>query len=187
MPHRPLTRKCSSRLPKLLLAAPLLLLAACGGTQSAVFSSVQPTVAPTATASPAPTPSPTVDAAAAGRAYLAAVEALKAIQCTLGSSQDFEVAKAESATMADALRVFADTLRKIAMPAGLEDDQQDLVRAVAASEQAERDLSTSITPGQFDTRAATVRARRQEAAAISNLIRGELGLESSPGGCQYGF
>jgi hypothetical protein len=162
-----------------------LCLAACGGTQSGVFSSVQATVTPAPTGSPtvAPTPSPTVDPAAAGRAYLAAVDALKAIQCTLGSSQDFELAKADAATMADALRVFADTLRKIAMPAGLEDDQQDLLRAVAASEQAARSLSTSVTPGEFDARADTADARMQEAAAISNLIRGELGLESSPGGC----
>jgi hypothetical protein len=162
-------------------------MAACGGTQSAVFSLVQATVAPTAsptpTPSPAPTPSPTVDAVAAGKAYLAAVEAVKEIQCTLGPTQDLEVAKAQGATMADALRVFADAVRKIPMPAALEDDKQDLLRAVAASEQAERYLSTSATTGEFDARAVTADARSQESAAISNLIRGELGLPSSPGGC----
>lgn len=36
---------------------------------------------------------------------------------------DLEVAKAQAVTQADAFRAFADALRKIPMPAALEDDQ----------------------------------------------------------------
>lgn len=165
----------------------VLCLAACGGTQSAVFSSLQATVAPTATstptASPAPTPSPTVDPAAAGRAFLAAVAPLNALKCSQVATQDLEVAKGYEVAQADALRVLADVLRQIAMPADLEDDKQDLLHALAASEQAARFLADSATTQEFDARSVTADTRNNEAAAISNFIRAELGLESTTGGC----
>lgn len=61
MPHRTVTRRRSSRL---VLAAPLLLLAACGGTQSAVLSSVQATPAPSPTANSTTEPATSTPAGA---------------------------------------------------------------------------------------------------------------------------
>ena len=178
--------------------APLLvaiLATSCAGSpQASTFESVGSAVdaplasagaSPTLTPSPSPSPTP-FDIAATADGYLAIVEALNATACAQNPailSGDLATAQAGWAIVADADRVFADGLRQVEFPPELASAKEDMLRASAASEQSARALAAAATMEQYNAIIVQNDSTQREASSLSNYIRGELGLASTPGSC----
>ena len=133
-----------------------------------------------------PTPSPSVDPAAAGAGYLELAAAYNAVLCRqlpALDSGDLAQSKAAYAELAAANRVLADGLRAMQLPDSLADTKRELLMEIAAVERSMTDLANAGSVEEYNARWEALQATQAAAGDLSNFIRGELGIPSTPGSC----
>lgn len=166
-------------------------LAGCGTIVSETFSSVG-TSLPVASQPPASasrsasTPVPSVDRLAAGTAYKELADAYNATLCrqmAAINSGDLAQAKAGYGALARANRTLADGLRALELPPELAIAKQRLVEAFAAVERSMTTIANAPSVEEFNTHLTTLQAYQAAAGDLSNFLRGELGITSTPGSC----
>ena len=131
-----------------------------------------------------PTPAPTVDRAGAAQAYLELATAYNAVLCERSGALDagdLEQSKGAQAAVAEANRTLADGLRAIEFPEELAATKQELLMAFAAVERTATALANAATVEDYNAMLAAHESNQGEAGELSNFLRAELGLESTPG------
>jgi hypothetical protein len=161
----------------------VLALPGCGGAAS---TSSGAAVSPSLAAASTPTPQPSVDPAVAGAAYVELAAAYNAALCQQMpalNSGDLEQGKAAYGVLAAANRVLADGFRALQLPPELAETKQELVMAIAAVERSMTDLANAESVEEFNARLENLQGNQATAGDLSNFMRGELGVPSTPGSC----
>lgn len=179
----------------------VLLVVGCSGeaTASASAQATAPSLAPTSTPTPSATPTPTplptstpspsptpISRESVGEAFLDILDASNKIVCEENSAfdtNDLEQWKTAARNIADGVRVRTDAVRDLEFPPDLEEMKQSYVAVSATFEQVIRAQSAAATFQEWAALNEAVSEANLASAGAANLLRGELGLPSTPGSC----
>jgi hypothetical protein len=157
----------------LAVLAVLSALTACSGSLSG---------ASTASPKTQPTPRPT-SLEALGAAYTKIAKTANAVSCKAtavfsNASSTVAQLKQAAATLAKAIRVAADGMRKLPWPPDIEPDAKALIKVEAATEAAYLAVSQETTRDAVITALNEAYEVSKAAPAAANLLRGDLGISS---------
>lgn len=149
-------------------------------------ASPSPSASPTPTVTPSPSPTP-ISRESVGVAFLDILDANNKIVCEANrafASNDLEQWKTAARNIADSVRVRTDNVREVEFPPDLADFKQSYIAASATFEQAIRAQSAASTFQDWTAVDNAVIDANLDSSAAANLLRGELGLPSTPGSCE---
>lgn len=137
---------------------------------------------PPSAAAPAPSASP--DAAAAGKAYLAAAgkinKAVKALDRKYPTFKTVAQARTYYRKAAKLERAFTDAVRKIQFPPDMASDVKSLLAKDASLQSLYIEAGNARSWTEFDSVSSAITKTGRSASAAANLVRQDLGLPSVP-------